>query len=582
MRDLMQGFQEAPNSHPIFLHFPLVLLPVALLFWIIALAVRRDEYFKFGRWLLYLAVLSAAVAVWSGLAAESQVGHDTRHHELVHRHKTFMLVTSGLAALLGGAAFFLAKSKAFWVKAMLTGGLAATVTVMTLGADQGGHAVFGHGIGTRVQSDGPLAEVAHPDLEHGHARRGEKHDGHAERHATEEARDGHPEKRDGRADSGHKHEATKGQAEPKHHEQAGRDHHDEKTSKPTVPPQPEKTSAWVARNKRWPPRGPWMWSVRDRLPQLNVEFNGIDFGHAHLAETLLKTLKESEVERGRIEVLDFIFSKPQVPPDEEQIAATFARLAWEAQRAFNWGHIFHRSLYDLFASDVPDKEKVYRELLANYLSKPEALTHHRLDLHGKLWNFRESKAFSSKFPKFNTQIWAYHWLQAAAYDVQLMGDVGKQRELFKKIIDHYHGYLRRPPVEWQMMPMLEEGAPEFSKRFPEAAQIFNNLHMLHDNIDDILCRPDLYPTNGEKRKAILSVVEIYLHRNHEPEERRAEFHAPEDGAGHMKEMMKDMGPRPPSAADILEGRISPEPPHPPLNGGHPKKSSRDEDDKHHK
>jgi len=68
-----------------------------------------------------------------------------------------------------------------------------------------------------------------------------------------------------------------------------------------------------------------------------------------------------------------------------------------------------------------------------------------------------------------------------------------------KIIAHYHGYLRRPPVEWQFMPMMPEGAPEFARRFPEAAAIFDNLHMLHDNYDDILVRPDLYPTMTAKR-----------------------------------------------------------------------------------
>lgn len=93
-------------------------------------------------------------------------------------------------------------------------------------------------------------------------------------------------------------------------------------------------------------------------------------------------------------------------------------MVWEAQRAFNWAHTFHRSLYDLFASDqIQDKEGAYRKILANYLEKPEAITSHRLDHHGMLWSFPESKSFSDKFRKFNTQIWAYRWLQAATYDV---------------------------------------------------------------------------------------------------------------------------------------------------------------------
>ncbi len=329
---------------------------------------------------------------------------------------------------------------------------------------------------------------------------------------------------------------------------------------------------WVMRDHRWPPRGPWNWALPRELPQLYREFNGIDFGHAHLAETLLRTQDLERVERARLDVLDFIFSAPSVPPDEEQVAPTLTRLVWEAQRTFNWAHGFHRSLYDLFASDaVHDKDGTYRRLLADYLEKAEAITSHPLDHHGKLWGFPESRSFQQKFAKFNTQIWAYHWLQAATYDVQLMGDAARQRELMPALISWYHGYLRQPPVEWQFMPLMAEGAPEFSGRFPEAARIFDNLHMLHDNIDDILSRPDLYPTLAAKREAILRILPIYLHRNHEPQERYAEYHAAAAGAAHGGHGGPGgpSGPRPPAARGVLQGKArtgSGTTPHPGTHG----------------
>jgi hypothetical protein len=316
-------------------------------------------------------------------------------------------------------------------------------------------------------------------------------------------------------------------------------------------------SAWVARDHRWQPRGPWKWTVMRDLPQLYREFNGIDFGHAHLAETLLKTQDPARIEKARLEVVDFIFSSPPVPPDEEQVAPTFNRLAWEVAKTFDWAHIFHRSLYDLFASDkVQDTEAAYRKLLAHYLEKPEAITPHRLDHHGALWSFPESKAFRDTFPKFNTQIWAYHWLQAAVYDVQLLGGLRTQQELLPKVIAFYHGYLRRPPVEWQFMPMMPEAAPNFARRFPEAAAIFDNLHMLHDDFDDILARPDLYPTLDAKRAAILKILPIYLHRSHGSNDLYPDFHEKAGmalgGHGGM-----DMGPRPPSVHEVLASTAPP-------------------------
>jgi mono/diheme cytochrome c family protein len=315
-------------------------------------------------------------------------------------------------------------------------------------------------------------------------------------------------------------------------------------------------SAWVTRDHRWQPRGPWKDAVRRQLPQLYREFNGIDFGHAHLAETLLKTQDADRIEQARLDVLRFIFSSPPVPPDEEQIAPTINRLAWEVTKTFDWAHIFHRSLYDLFASDkVTDKRAAYTKLLADYLEKPEAITPHRLDHHRALWEFEESKAFRDRFPKFNTQIWAYHWLQAAVYDVQLLGDLKRQQELMPKVISFYHGYLRRPPVEWQFMPMMPEAAPNFASQFPEAAAIFDNLHMLHDNFDDILVRPDLFPTMEAKRAAILRVLPVYLHRNHGAQDLYPEFHEP-DAGGHGGHGM-DMGPRPPSVHQVLDGTAPP-------------------------
>jgi hypothetical protein len=123
------------------------------------------------------------------------------------------------------------------------------------------------------------------------------------------------------------------------------------------------------------------------------------------------------------------------------------------------------------------------------------------------------------------------------------------------------------------MPMKPEGAPDIARRIPEAAAIFDNLQMLHDNFDDILVRPDLYPTMAAKRAAILKVLPIYLHRTHGVNDRYPDFHEPAadgHGGGDGGAMR---GPRPPSAADVLPGTAppsnAPQPDRPaPQGGGH--------------
>src|SRR5262245_56473352 len=125
-----------------------------------------------------------------------------------------------------------------------------------------------------------------------------------------------------------------------------------------------------------------------------------------------------------------------------------------------------------------------------------------------------------------------------------------------KVIAFYIGYLRRPPVEWQFMPMMPEAAPNFAKQFPEAVAIFDNLHMLHDNFDDILARADLFPTLEAKRNAILRILPIYLNRGHNPTDRYADFHE-RPGMAMDAHAMMDMGPRPPSVHEVLAGTAPP-------------------------
>lgn len=286
-------------------------------------------------------------------------------------------------------------------------------------------------------------------------------------------------------------------------------------------------------NHRFYLRGPWNWTIYRQLPELETEFNGIDFGHAHLAETLLQGSDDAAIEQARLEVLAFINSKPALPPDEAFIAPTFYRLAWAPQNVFDWAHQLHRDLYDLFAADhVPDKETAYRQILANYLAQPQAITPVPLDHAGALWSFPESRNFVRRFPKFNAQIWAYHWFQAKIAEVQVGRTLAEQRAALPPILAEYHGYLTNPPLNWSFMPMFSEIAPTFSQRFPEAAHIFDNLHMLHDNLDDVLSSPGLFPSMEAKRERIYQILEIYLNRNHQPgDERYAQYRVPA-GMGH--------------------------------------------------
>jgi hypothetical protein len=56
-----------------------------------------------------------------------------------------------------------------------------------------------------------------------------------------------------------------------------------------------------------------------------------------------------------------------------------------------------------------------------------------------------------------------------------------------------------------------------------------------------------------KREAILKILPVYLHRSHGANDLYPDFHEPAAG-GHGGHGGMDMGPRPPSAGDVLADR----------------------------
>jgi len=270
-------------------------------------------------------------------------------------------------------------------------------------------------------------------------------------------------------------------------------------------------SQFEPRDKRFYYRALWNFSLREDLAELDSEFNGVDFGHSNLYENLLLTGGKdipAVEDRARKDTLAFIATKPRLNPNEEAIAPTYMKLAWRAQNTFDEAHALHRATYDIMASDEPDKAKEIRKALAYYQRSAYAITAKRLD-HHRLDQFPYSQTFRRRFPLFNATIWSYHYLQVAVYDpLQAARDLEAKKDAVRPILATYRGYLEHPPVHWTFMPLTAELSPEFAARYPEVANVFDNLHMLHDNISDILAS-EVLPTWEAKRGEIYRILERY-------------------------------------------------------------------------
>ena len=257
------------------------------------------------------------------------------------------------------------------------------------------------------------------------------------------------------------------------------------------------------------------WAFRSSYPQADRLFNAFDYGHAILYETLWRqpTAKRDVLDTDQFGFITtrLFVRPPSVMLDESAIGPEWAKLAPEALRMFEWAHMLHRQIYDIWADDrikPADKDAKVAEVIKYYRTRPAlALSSKPKDMdlmEGQSY----SLAFRQRFPKYNGLIWSYHWLQMALYDALLAGGTKAERTVnVNGVVDQFRRMTYAPETLPSIMPMSAAIAPAFSARYPEAAIMFDNLHSLHDVVSDILANTKV--ARGAKRKTILEAAARY-------------------------------------------------------------------------
>lgn len=257
------------------------------------------------------------------------------------------------------------------------------------------------------------------------------------------------------------------------------------------------------------------WVFRSLYPHADRLFNAFDYGHAILYETLWRqpTAKRDvldEDEFGFITTRLFV-RPPKVMLDESAIGPEWAKLAPEVMMMFEWAHMLHRQMYDIWSDDriaPANKDAKVAEVIKYYKTRPAlALSSKPKDMdlmEGRPY----SLAFRQRFPKYNGLIWSYHWLQMALYDALLAGTTKQERATnVTSVVDQFRRMTLAPETLPTVMPMSAAIAPMFSARYPEAAIMFDNLHSLHDVVSDILANPNV--ARAAKRRTILEAALHY-------------------------------------------------------------------------
>jgi hypothetical protein len=285
----------------------------------------------------------------------------------------------------------------------------------------------------------------------------------------------------------------------------------------TLPPIPTDLPSWMnnkSTNHIYRKRGIYNDAVYNLKP-LALDLNAVAVGHALAYEDLV-TGQEKTLETKTYDRINWVLKNPpRFMPDEANISPTFGRKYGVLEQVFDWAHILHAQTVDVLASTKmteAEKEAEIERLYQFYLtSVPYAITGLPMNM-GYLDGQPYSKAFRQKYPKVNGLFWGYHWLQGGMYDLLYSKTLEQQKTAYATLGKQYRE-VELYRTERPFMPMFAELSPQFAQRFPQIANTFDNLHMLHDMVNDILASEWI----GEKQKEeqIQRAIWLVMAKNHE-------------------------------------------------------------------
>ena len=241
--------------------------------------------------------------------------------------------------------------------------------------------------------------------------------------------------------------------------------------------------------------GSFNWTFLKVYPEAARLFNAFDYGHAVLYERLLtKPAPEREAaleKEYQFLTTNLLIRPPKFAVAEEVIEPTYAKLAWQAKQMFDWAHVLHRQIYDIYSDErlsIEARDALIEKVTDYYLTRKDVAFTAVPKSMALMDEQYFSQVFRERYAKFNGLIWSYHWLQVGLYEPLIAGTTPSEKKAgVKATLARFWSMLEDAPARFpKMMPMTATIAPTFSTQHPRAAVIFDNLHMMHDIISDVL------------------------------------------------------------------------------------------------
>lgn len=135
------------SAHPMVVHFPLALLTVGVGLDLLAMATRHESLRRVALWNVLLGVLSAGVAVLTGLRAEAVAKHSFEIHQIMELHERLGISTLILGVIVAGWRLTTRDRLATRSRLFVILLSAAMLGTLSWGAHLGGRLVYEFGVG---------------------------------------------------------------------------------------------------------------------------------------------------------------------------------------------------------------------------------------------------------------------------------------------------------------------------------------------------------------------------------------------------------------------------------------------------
>lgn len=215
---------------------------------------------------------------------------------------------------------------------------------------------------------------------------------------------------------------------------------------------------------------------------------------------------------------DFLLNhRAATEPTMEYYGPYTARFAYKVYRAIDWTHMHHEQTYDILSErSIPwsEKKKWTDRAVQYYLTKNPDVARSCAPLDVTMRRAATMMKpyfgyFRNKYPKSNNFFYAAHWWHPVIYEAQMIAGNDREQEAVVHQTDEvlYNEVLRNRP---QRMLLSREAMPRYSRLSPESANIFDNLHMLHGIVYDIMAYDQWTP--AEKRAELYRVIKAMAYQ----------------------------------------------------------------------